>query len=53
MRQCPFLLVGLYERALRLCPRAYRAEYGLEMAWVFGQAVEEACVRGTASLAAT
>jgi hypothetical protein len=31
-----------YERALRLYPRAYRDEYGVEMAWVFARGVQDA-----------
>jgi hypothetical protein len=43
-------LVWLYGQALRLYPRAYRDEYGPEMAWVFGQTIREASRRGAAPL---
>jgi hypothetical protein len=43
-------LVWLYGRALCLYPRAYRAEYGLEMAWVFDQTIVQTSRRGTTAL---
>jgi hypothetical protein len=50
MSGSPHFVVWLYEQALRLYPRAYRDEYGAEMAWVFEQAIKETAPRGSAAL---